>query len=298
MNKSVYALVAVVIVVAALFFSRNMFTRNQVKEAPAINAEVTKMIAHDKDVLADASTASDEDMAASLKRLSFSAREEIIPFVQKYETHSSVLVRAAAVEAAGALNDPKLTLLLKDKLDSPDELVRIAALKGLMRHQSVEHETIIRNHLNKGKLGKTELIWTYYSLARVSQDEKVRSSNVSEALKKLDADNLGGPKEGDTIELSHQIFNVFQGDKQVTDYARQVLQKSKNDDIGMHAFQFLAAYDKAWLGEKLPSLSMRQSSTYQGEVMNFIKANCPPQSEKVIQEMAPTVRLETKCSNK
>lgn len=288
----IYGAIGILIVGSLGLLAKNFFSskpKTPAKEPIVQDSGVVDMINRDKQLLAgkEGAQASPSDIAQSLKRLSFSDREEILPFIKQYQKHSSPLVRAAAVEAAGALNSPELTKFLQENLSSEEEGVRIAALKGLMRHQSPEHVEIIKKHLAKLKGATEEAAWARLALARVTQDQEEREAYVSELLQNLSVDSA---------EIAHQVLNVFQGDKRALDFAKSVLVKTKDDDLALHAFQYDVAYNKAWLMDKLHELPMRKHSIYQSEVMAFVKKECPAKAKDIVSSLDEGNRKEFSCA--
>jgi HEAT repeat protein len=307
MNKLLGALVLVVVV--GSFFAYRFFKgpSDSVVTAAPQTVSVQAVIDRDKDVLAvkpRGQEASEQAIVTSLKRLSFSARNDVLPYITKYQDHPSLQVRAAAVEAAGALNSAELTKFLEGKLASEDSLIRVAALKGLMRHQSPEHLEIIKKHASRlntvvggkeGKIPKADAIWTSLALARITQSEKERGFYVTKVLERLNVDGLENAAEADAREAAHQVLNVFQGDERAVSFAEALLEKGKDDELALHALQFSIAYNKKWLADKVGELPLRQMKAYQSELIRYLNQDCPPQTRQIAVKLDESLRSQIKC---
>jgi len=267
----------------------------QEKNNAAVEA-VAEMAANDKQILEEGK-ASDAQLATSLKRLSFSDREAILPFVEKYQKHNAPVVRAAAIEAAGALHSTDLTKFLTEKLTSTDEVVRVAALKGLMRHQGEQHHKIIEGFIaNQGsKATGDESLWAYLALGKVSQNEKDRATALTKLLNDLGSDSLFSSMGTDRQEVAHQVLNVFQGEQAVAALSRNILLKAKDIDLSTHALQYLAAYDKDWLMGNIGTVPVRDSGTFQSEVVVFLGKTCPKGAKDVLGKIQAQYRKELAC---
>jgi hypothetical protein len=312
MNKLLGALVLIVVVGGGVFAFRFFKGTGSDIAAPSPQVlTVQAVIDRDKDVLAvkpRGQEPSEQAIVTSLKRLSFSARNDVLPYITQYQDHPSVRVRAAAVEAAGALNSVELTKFLEGKLASEEPLVRVAALKGLMRHQSPEHLEIIKKHASRlntlfggkdGKIPKGDAIWTSLALARITQSEKERGFYVAKVLERLSvevgvegSDNAG---ESDAREAAHQVLNVFQGDERAISFAEALLEKGKDDELALHALQFSVAYNKKWLADKVGELPMRKMKTYQSELIRYLNQACPPQTRQIVAKLDESLRSQLTC---
>lgn len=301
-QQPIWIVFAVVAVALALFLFRQWSSR---KSGPVQRTEtVSNVINHDKQLLLDGvkEGMTEETLATSLIRLSYSSREEILPYIEKYKNHSSLIIQAAVVEAAGALNTPEMTKFLAEKLNSQEPSIRIAAIKGLMRHQSPEHleiikkEAILLNNAKDGKLIKSDAIWTSLALARITQDEKERRFYVDKVLERLSSNDLNLADEKDSREAAHQVLSVFQGDKNVIVFSQHIVEKVQDPDLLLHGLQYLMAYNKPWLLKNLGNLNLPKSGKYRDELAWFLNQNCTSLSSELLKKLGPDISKKIKCA--
>lgn len=300
-NLILKLIIGILVIAGIYLIARPLLNMMGYKRSLNIDTSLQEMITHDKEVLNNLKPESTTDeemaMAASLRRLSFSSREDILPLIEKYQNHPSLIVREAAIEAAGALNDQALTQFLASRLESSEPRERIAALKALTRHQSQDHQFIIQSYMAKTKMGPTETVWAKLALSRVSQDPKIRNRYLEELLSDINIQEIGdtGERASALKEITRQVLGVFQGDQSVIKFAQMLLQNGKDDETALHALQYSVAYSKDWLKENLASLPMRTLPNFQINIMDFIKKECPSGASSIVEKLETHNRTEYNC---
>ena len=271
--------------VAGLVALAVIFSPKKQTEDQRMGADAVQVVEQDKKILAGGTAAetdknTEDSIVTSLVRLSYSSSGDVKGFIEKYLDHPSPRVRAAAVEAAGAFNDESHFSILTDSLKDKEPEVRVSALKALGRHQGKKYEDVLKEHLKSTGNSRAETEWGLLSLYRGSSDEKTRETTAVKLIAMLDPDK----NEADA-DVAISALPIMPEDPSIAAKAEAWLRSSKNDEVAIKSFHYLAAHRSSEIASKLGSIPVRNSGRFATVLKDFVGRRCPAQATLAAEKL-------------
>jgi hypothetical protein len=226
-------------------------------------------------------------IAKALERLSQQNDPEVKEHILRHKDSQDMVVRQAAVEAAGSFySEAEFSEVVDNGIQHNNVNVRIAALKGLSRQGSAKKEETVLKYLQKSNLEGNEEFEAHLALLKIAQDKNNREKAVNYFLAYLE--KSGAPKY---FEALRTVLSKLSQDPRGNELAKKVFNDSSVAwPIRVRSWQHLVAYDKEWTKSALESMTVPENGKFQMAILDAVKQICPSNWSSLIDDVISTAK--------
>jgi len=286
-------ILAALLLLAGVFLLSRAFIPPERPRTDSVADTLAKVAAEDEQRLSQG-TDPDAEIIKSLKRHVDQGHERGHEFVAGYLSHSNPAVRAAALEAAGALSGNPFAREIEQALDGPASEARLAALKAVVRAPQGDTLEKLRAFRRRKDLNHREWYAALTALFRFSDNEKERGDLVRQLIT--------WPVKDPSVrsEAFNEFFRLRPGDPLLLQLAQTEVARPQDSESAFYAFNYLATGDVLWLKENLQSLPVPEHRAHLSAIVDFVGRHCPPGAQKILDAVRSTkkgqqLRIEVRC---
>ncbi|MCB0350318.1 MAG: hypothetical protein KDD38_03985 [Bdellovibrionales bacterium] len=239
-----------------------------VTEDGFVSAELREMRELDLQALKGLRPVTEDQLTKSLARYTTQNLPESEALIKKYIESDSLKVSAAALEASGAYEWADMQVYAS-ALNSKNEELRLAALRGLAKRSDDARIFLVEKFMGVKPLTEKDWLFSRLTLLRLKSDPQDKKKIQAEVLSQLK--NWQSELQAQALK---GLLRAFPRDVDMSMVARAELIQPVSQ-VGLQAFQYLAAFDQEWLKNNFSKLSMPNDYTYQLVIIDFMSKHCP-----------------------